>query len=40
MEKTYEEMYRYIDKITKNKKYSNQGYKRATTKLNKILSKN
>ena len=42
MEKTYEDMYKRIDSITKNntKKYSHQEYKRAKTQLKKILRKN
>ena len=42
MNKTYEEMYRNIDKITKNnnKKLSDKDYKHTRMQLKKILSKN
>jgi hypothetical protein len=38
MEKPYEEMYRHIDSITKNKKYTYQYYKKAKAQLKKKLS--
>jgi len=40
MKKKYDEMCKHIDKITKNKKYSNQKYKYASGKLNKIFCNN
>ena len=40
MKKTYDEMHRHIDKITKNKKYTYQKYRRAKSQVNKIFYNN